>query len=520
MIRDRTTLTVFLKIFVITLFFICVFLLLFASSMQRVLDHDEHQFVASAKLFSDEGLIPYLDYPYFHTPYLVFLYAFLFKYTSYLLFSARMVSVTSAFLTLALLFFVCMRVFDYFSFAWRGTLAMGLVVLVASSDLFVYASALSWNHALPVLLCVGAIILINEGVFKRPLGVRVFFSGVLIGLSIGVRLSFVSLIGSFLLMIYFYPGIEEQEERLSLLAWFISGCIVALYPVFFNFLTSPERFVFGNFGYARLNTLYRQEMGFSQAMTFAGKFLYVTKEVFSKMSNVMLVGGYLIVTMANVFLKRLAFRKSFNSVFIVIALTCLLIASFAPTPSWYQYFYAPLPIMALGIIFGIKDLVNYKRRKWVLACVLSFVAVSYCFGAFKPILLPSYVSGSTFTPREWEPVKIHRVGKELASRVGGGKVLTLAPIFALEGGRLIYKEFATGPFAWRTAHLLDSDDRTKYSLISEADLFPFLEKERPQGILVGFEGTIEAPLIIYAMKKGYKKIKLARGTLFLLEAKR
>jgi hypothetical protein len=34
-------------------------------------------------------------------------------------------------------------------------------------------------------------------------------------------------------------------------------------------------------------------------------------------------------------------------------------------------------------------------------------------------------------------------------------VLTLAPLYALEGGAAIYPAFATGPFAWRVAPLLD-----------------------------------------------------------------
>jgi hypothetical protein len=42
------------------------------------LNHDEHQFVAPSVLLLREGLLPYRDYPFFHTPNLVFVFAPLF----------------------------------------------------------------------------------------------------------------------------------------------------------------------------------------------------------------------------------------------------------------------------------------------------------------------------------------------------------------------------------------------------------------------------------------------------------
>src|SRR5205085_8843685 len=65
--------------------------LLLSRSMHHDLDHDEHQFVASAALLARRGLLPYRDYPYFHTPGLVFVYAAIFKTcTSHLLLGARL----------------------------------------------------------------------------------------------------------------------------------------------------------------------------------------------------------------------------------------------------------------------------------------------------------------------------------------------------------------------------------------------------------------------------------------------
>src|SRR4030066_86580 len=70
-------------------------------------NHDEDQFIASARLLLDEGLLPYRDYPYFHTPYLVFVYALLFTLTgSDNLLAARLFSAVCASSAVMLVFWM------------------------------------------------------------------------------------------------------------------------------------------------------------------------------------------------------------------------------------------------------------------------------------------------------------------------------------------------------------------------------------------------------------------------------
>src|SRR5258706_6665263 len=83
-----------------------VLILLLAASMTKELDHDEHQFVASGKLLADRFLLPYKDYPYFHVPNLVLIYAALFKVADYPLLVARLFSVVCAWLTVVTVFII------------------------------------------------------------------------------------------------------------------------------------------------------------------------------------------------------------------------------------------------------------------------------------------------------------------------------------------------------------------------------------------------------------------------------
>src|SRR3982751_2501664 len=52
--------------------FLPLLLSLLGLSLFKRLDHDEHQFIASAALLARRGLLPYRDYPYFHMPHMVF----------------------------------------------------------------------------------------------------------------------------------------------------------------------------------------------------------------------------------------------------------------------------------------------------------------------------------------------------------------------------------------------------------------------------------------------------------------
>jgi hypothetical protein len=74
-------------------FFALITVSLFAIAMCRGLSRDEHQFIAAGALLATEGLLPYRDFPYFHVPNLIFVYAGLFRCSSYLLLTSRLFSV-------------------------------------------------------------------------------------------------------------------------------------------------------------------------------------------------------------------------------------------------------------------------------------------------------------------------------------------------------------------------------------------------------------------------------------------
>ena len=137
------------------------------------------------------------------------------------------------------------------------------------------------------------------------------------------------------------------------------------------------------------------------------------------------------------------------------------------------------------------------------------------------LAIPIYVQGLAvvFTPDAWYPRKMHARSQVAAQLVQHGQVLTLSPIYPLEGEAQIYAEFATGPFGWRVAPLVGKAQRQQFHLVAPIDLDEFLATDPPRGILVGLDNddlAEEAPFVVYARQHGYVPVDLPdEGTLWL-----
>ncbi len=500
---------IFSAIFLL-LFFSLTSVLLFGRAMNQPFSHDEHQFVASAKLFTDFRYLPYRDFPYHHMPYQIFIYGLLFKFTRFNLLAARAFSVLCAVLSTGILFFVSSREFQHRSRMIRYLFGVLFVVLLITSPLYSLTSGKAWNHDLPTLLILIVFLLIRQG-FRNERPKWLFItSGLLLGVAIGTRLTYVFSLVPFLGMIYLSPYSKSGPSRYASIMFFSIGVGIAMLPAFILFLLSPEGFIFGNYVYPRLHTVYQTLQNVNVGITIGGKIAHFTSIVFTMPLNLLLYAGYILLLVGvgryKGFDKPTKIR--FGSVGALIAF--LLIGAFIPTPSLEHYFYAPIPFLVLGILLSVAKIDNLGRdtlRPMLLVVLFAVSWHGFTTGEFEAI--KKYI-----TPGTWVPVIAHELGREVSARVDGKLVLTLAPLIPLEGEAEIYKQFVTGPFTWRVASLLSNDRQQRYQVISEEGLADLLAETPPEGILVGFEagnegfnagdpGGLEKPLVEYASEHGY-----------------
>ncbi len=165
-----------------TAFFVAVGVFLFGSSMQRGVSHGQHQFVASEKLLQTKGLLPHIDYAYFHLLNLIFIYATLFKFTEHLVFGARLFSVACSVLLLGILFWYVSGLFSIRSCLSRFLLGCASVVLLVTDPLFIKTCGRIWNHDLSTLLVITAFVFHVRASKKKHIAMCVAFSGILLGL--------------------------------------------------------------------------------------------------------------------------------------------------------------------------------------------------------------------------------------------------------------------------------------------------------------------------------------------------
>lgn len=488
--------------------FLClVFLLLLAASMEKELNHDEHMYVSAGVLLADKLQVPYRDFPYLQMPNLVFIYAGLFallEWSGYFLLEARLFSTVCATAGLGLVFLGVAGVLREISYGWRFLFAAGSVVAIMANPIFRYTSGQAWNHDASVLLALSAFVAVHRAA-RRGWPVRwTLAAGVLLGLAVGTRLTFAFVAPVFLAAVFLYPsaaGVKAAwKERLRPLMLFGDGLMLGLAPSLVAFLMAPGQFVFGNIEYHQVNALFWERVGYDRAMDLAGKLDYVWAVV-TQPANLVLLVGSLSFLAAGLFATRTGGSLYlFELLFGAALLPALLLGALAATPSWYQYFYMLVPFMVLMSAYGASLLM--ARAKWSVALFGLMLILAVGLGQ------PGYSLRVLSDATEWVPVKVHDLGLDVSRHVGRDKVLTFAPVHALEGGADIYSLFAPGPFVWRSDSLLDLDDRYDLKVPSQAEFMALLEREPPRAILTGFEGGLEASWIDFAQEHGYEMVSL------------
>lgn len=507
-------------------FFLVLGLLQLGLNMRRGLNHDEHQFVASAALIARDALLPYRDFPYFHVPLLSLLYALLIQSWDRLLLVARLVSVIMAWLTLWLIFAAGFRRRLAPSLRERGTFAALGTLWLASLPLFVYTSGRAWNHDLAVLLLLLAFFVHSDTLIERRSPWWLGASGLLIGMAATTRLSFALVALPFALVIWLYPVYTLGRRWRATMAFMVGAALGAL-PAIALFAADPAAFLFGNVEYVRLNTEYYRAAGATTAMTLWGKVSYLLELLVFQPADglAVLVLIVAVIPLVRPLTRRLPFVRHgapptpkeeslFRLAFALLLLLFTLVGAFAATPSQPQYFYALFPLVILSIIYALTAWPMHMRmaglRIFIIASVASVI-----------LAVPAYVPGLAvvFTPARWVPNKLHEQGRWAMNLIGDGPVLTLSPIPVLEGGAAIYPEFATGPFAWRIAPLVDAATRPELHLVAPSDLAGFLDDDMPAAILVGLDNDDaleERPLVDYARAQGFVPVAMPDdGTLWV-----
>jgi 4-amino-4-deoxy-L-arabinose transferase-like glycosyltransferase len=466
-----------------------IFVMLLAHSMLKHLDHDEHQFIASAVLLARERLLPYRDYPYFHMPYLIGIYAILFQFTDHLLLAARLFSMVCAFLILVLIGFAAGRLFAEKKPRVRIFLQASILLISIANPLFSITSGRSWNHDLPTLLTLAAFLLICRATRDKTKFTMLIIAGGLMGIAIGTRLTFAPAALVMPLALLFQREINIHD-RFKQAAGFIFGLMICLIPAGIIFVLAPRQFIFGNLKYPIFNTSFRAAQNYHGAITILAKLTYLLELALLPANAVLLF--ICIVSVVVVWRRRIQEHRWFEIRLLLLLIFALIIAGLAPAPLFSEYFYTPMLFILIAAMYCVATL-EMTRRWAIIFAAAALISLPYIVIEYHDIMRLS-------AWRDWVPMQVHQEGEQIAIAAGHGRVLTLAPIFPLEGHAEIYPELATGPFAWRVAPLVSESEESTMHELDVDDLDAALMNRPPTAVVLGLEIIEDKELLAYALR--------------------
>ena len=476
-------------------------LVLFTSSMTKPLGHDEQMHCSGAVLLA-QGKMIYRDFSYIaQMPYHPLLCAVLFKVfnTNYYLFTARTLSVVCDILTVIAVIGIYRSVFK--SFPMTGSL-LGIAgaVLYLFNPFVDYANGFAWNHdcaSLLVLLSLWIFLSIDfkqkSGYLRTPfrdssLTVRVAIIAALLSLATCMRITTAIVQLLFFAALLFVPADSAKERVKIVLPFVIAAAVILVWPIWV-IAAAPRAFFINLFMIPSLNSQWLHQAGMfyrkGQMMliflTVSGSFLLIV------------IAAYLCVAVLwN--RRRLAVSNKRTALLAVWVTIVFFIIAFVPPTIWLQYFAAPVLFLIISFAYPLLYLRKLAGDRFfgiaaVLMAVCAIVTVISGYSILQRV--PRLCA-----PQTWTPIKVHNLSQDIAAKTKSPKlILTLAPLYAMEGGCDIYTELSAGPFAYRVADYLSASDRKITHTTGLTTIGKLFEKSPPSAVVLGAEPKIlEEPI--------------------------
>lgn len=479
-----------------------------ANSMTKEVGRDEQMYCTAGVLLG-QGQLIYRDFSYpSQLPYHPLLLAAFYKGlgTTHYLLVGRLLSAVSDILVMVLILLIYRSVFG-------DRRPEGMLFGLAASTLYVfnpfvdYASGYAWNHDVVILCVVLALwLLVTTDFQKRSRYWRVALMGVLLTFATCMRVTtaLVELV-FFGTLLWMAGGVLRNRIQTALP--FLAGALLAAVWPAWVIAQAPRAFWLN---LVRIPTLYSRwlhEIG----MTF-GKIALTLNAVLTPAGLILLIlAGGLAWTgfrhRAN--LEEQEKRQAVTAA--VLPLVFLLIIYIPPT-MWIQYLAMPVPFLAIAFAYPLLALrrraedLKADRASWrgfgrhVVTFALPGAAL-LCV-----LIYPAVLSRAIFAlvPEKWEPVRLHGVSREMTKQVKEPRlVLTLGPLYSLEGGCDIYPELSSGSIVYRIADRMTPEERRIAHTVGPDTLGEMAKEHPPVGVIAGVEpqrfAFLEEPLRQLAM---------------------
>jgi hypothetical protein len=481
-------------------------LAILANSMTKPIGRDEQMYCTGGVLMS-QGKMIYRDFSYVaQLPYHPLLYAALLRIlnTNHYLLVGRMVSVICDVLVMLCIVGIYRRIFGKYAICGK-LLGVAAAILYVFNPLVDYANGYAWNHDVVILfVCASFWLFVSTDFASKSRYRRIAAIGGLLTLATCMRITTALVQMLFLAALLSQPAESIKQRIKNVLPFLIATAIVLIWPVWV--VASSGRAFFLNLFWIPM--LY-------------GKWLREVGMVHNKLGltlGALKTPGYFVLIVLMIYLclvivwqrRKLAKTGDRNLLLAALLVLAFFVIALIPPTMWSQYLAMPVPFVVISFAYPllylrqlaekVRDNKHFKIAA-VIASVCCVVAViSYPVVLYRTVVL--------FYPEGWTPIQVHKISRDIAEKTKEPKqVLTLAPLFALEGGCDIYTELSCGSIVYRIGDRLSAWNRDITHTVGPKTLAKLVEKEPPSAVIINVEEMkfLEESLFKAAVKPDWER---------------
>jgi hypothetical protein len=468
-------------------------MVLLGNGMTKATGRDEQMYCTAGVLVS-QGMVPYRDFAYAsQLPCHPLLYAAAFRITgtTHYLLAGRLVSVACDLLVLILIVIIYRGIIPgSYACLWLGLAA---AVLVAFNPLVSYASGYAWNHDVVVLLVMFSLwLLVSIGPSRPVYAWRAAAIGLCLSLAAGMRVTTILVIPLFMAALAWRAKDLAILTRGWLLPFAAGSLAAAIWPVWV-FLLAPEAFWCDLVVIPAIYGRWLHEIGMAYDRLGLTRDCLTTPgylAIFVLLAGLVILAGRRRAGERTVHPASLMVSAGLAAVFSLIA--------FIPPTLWPQYWAIPVPFLVVTLAWPLSRLAQGgSGGRMAIAGLLVGLAVIITVAA-NPLAL--WGAPLATDPAAWEPLKVHHLASDIVAHAEGTRrrVLTLAPLLALEGGGTIYPELSCGSIIYRVADQLTAEQRRLVRVAGPSSIVDLARANPPDVVVVGAEDRrfafLEKPL--------------------------
>lgn len=477
-----------------------------ANSMMKPPGRDEQMYCTGGVLMA-QGKMIYKDFSYVaQLPYHPLLYAVLFRIlnTNHYLLVGRMISVICDILVILCIVGIYRQIFGKYKTCGK-VLGAAAAILYLFNPLVDYANGYAWNHDVVILCVVLSLWLFISTDFQQKSRYwRIAIIGGFLTFATCMRVTTILVQLLFFAALVSHPAQSMKQRIKTVLPFLVATAVLLIWPVWV-IASAGHAFFLNLVWIPKLYGGWLQEIGM------------IHNKLGLTLSSLKMPGYFILIVIA-VYLcvvlvwhrRKLSKSDGRNLLLASLLVLVFFIIAFIPPTIWKQYLAMPVPFIVISFAYPLlclrqladkeKDNKQFTAARAVVGVCMALAVVSYSIVLSRAVVL--------FYPEGWVPVRVHKISQDIAEKTQEPKkILTLAPLFALEGGCDIYTELSCGSIVYRIGDRLSAWNRDVTHTAGSRDLAELVDKDPPSAVIVNVEEMefLEEPLIKTSVKPNWER---------------